>query len=112
MNWHRRLARSVLEAIELSHRARVLSILRDMDPQFLTAMGISLELLDEGITGWPWRSEDANGPSSEHADEKACAAQPQNCETTGAEQDNYATGSHRTSEVGPESGPQIDDIAA
>lgn len=58
MNWYRRFAKSLVQSLERSGRARALAVLERMDPDLLREHGFSPELLRQGLRAWPWRLEE------------------------------------------------------
>ncbi|MBX2885563.1 MAG: hypothetical protein KTR32_36750 [Granulosicoccus sp.] len=48
------------ESVERISKVRTLAVLRDLPATQLRDLGISVELLDQGIAGWPWRSLEDN----------------------------------------------------
>jgi len=43
-------------ALETQGRYRTLKVLRGMSPRQLEDFGISVELLEQGVSAWPWRA--------------------------------------------------------
>lgn len=64
MNWYRRFAKSILDSLERSGRARALAALERMDPDLLREHGFSPELLRHGLRAWPWRLKEVGEPNN------------------------------------------------
>jgi len=112
VKWHKRFAKSMLDAIERSQRTRVLYILSAMDPSFLKEMGYSLELLHEGVSSWPWRSEAVDGPPRAPSNEEIWIVQATGSERTDAERADSDTSKYGIPKLIRYSRPEIDNIAA
>ena len=63
MNKYRRFKNFMLDAFEQTGRAKVLVELRRMSPRFLIETGYSPELLQQGLSAWPWRLTDETSAS-------------------------------------------------
>jgi len=112
MSWYRRLKGSLRGALERSGRARVLTALEGMDPDFLKARGFSPELLRKGVQGWPWQMERVDEVRRGPTDEQFRQSEAELGEYSDAELDELGVCRRDIREVVRTGRPGIDDIAA
>lgn len=112
MSWYRRFTRSLQKAVERSGRARVLAVLRGMDPRTLKDLGYSPELLRKGLSAWPWRLEEAAGTAKMPSSKQIRAAETELSSYSDAQLADLGIHRGAISDVVRNGRPGIDDIAA
>lgn len=112
MDWYQRFTKSLFDAFERAGRARVLTVLRGMDPDTLRDFGYAPELVSRGVSAWPWRIEATDHTPSPSVEANLLEAETDLRAYSDTELADLGIGRDAIADVMPPGRPGVDNIAA